>query len=112
MVTSRPGCFTLEEIAPGSHLIGRWVGPRTGLDTVEKRSLALPEIEPGPSSLSLYQLAYPVFSLVGVIVFKALQKTNQKTLCPQQVLPDCLDAILTLAGILLYFCNVLLFNII
>jgi hypothetical protein len=34
--TSRPSCF-----APGknfdTHLIGSWVGPRTGLDVLEKR---------------------------------------------------------------------------
>jgi hypothetical protein len=32
---SHPGRFTPEERAPGTHWIGGWVGPRTGLD-VEK----------------------------------------------------------------------------
>jgi hypothetical protein len=30
----RPGRFTPRETAPGTHWIGRWVGPRTGLDAV------------------------------------------------------------------------------
>jgi hypothetical protein len=34
---SRPGRFTPEEWAPGTHWIGGWVGPRTGLDAVAKR---------------------------------------------------------------------------
>jgi hypothetical protein len=34
---SRPGRFTPEERAPGTHWIGGWVGPRAGLDEVEKR---------------------------------------------------------------------------
>jgi hypothetical protein len=33
---SRPGRFTTGERAPGTHWIGGWVGPRTGLDDVEK----------------------------------------------------------------------------
>jgi hypothetical protein len=34
---SHPGCFTPKERAPFNHLIGSWMGPRTGLDNVEKR---------------------------------------------------------------------------
>jgi hypothetical protein len=34
------------ELAPGTHWIGRWVGPRAGLDEVEKRKfLTLPGLE-------------------------------------------------------------------
>jgi hypothetical protein len=33
---SRPGWFTPEEGAPGTHWRGGWVGPRAGLDDVEK----------------------------------------------------------------------------
>jgi hypothetical protein len=32
---SRPGRFTHGETAPGTRLIGGWVGPRDGLDAVE-----------------------------------------------------------------------------
>jgi hypothetical protein len=32
---SRPGHFASGERAPGTHWIGGWVGPRTGLDAVE-----------------------------------------------------------------------------
>jgi hypothetical protein len=57
---SRPG-----ERAPGANWIGDWVGPRTGLDDVEKRKiLPLPGLElrslthPARSQ-SLYRLRYP-----------------------------------------------------
>jgi hypothetical protein len=33
---SRPGHFTPWERAPGTHWTGGWVGPRAGLDDVEK----------------------------------------------------------------------------
>jgi hypothetical protein len=61
---SRPGRFTPVEIAPGSHWIGGWVGPRTGLDAVEKRKILYCQ-EPNPGrrdrSPSLYRLSYPCF---------------------------------------------------
>jgi hypothetical protein len=34
---SHPVRFNPGESAPGTHWIGGWVGPRTGLDHVEKR---------------------------------------------------------------------------
>jgi hypothetical protein len=34
---SRPSRFTPGERAPGTHWIGRWVGPRAGLDDVKKK---------------------------------------------------------------------------
>jgi hypothetical protein len=34
---SRPSRFTSEETATGTLRIGSWVGPRAGLDEVEKR---------------------------------------------------------------------------
>jgi hypothetical protein len=57
---SRPSLFN-----PGIHWIGGWVGPRAGLDDVEKRkSFTLPGLELQPfgrpaRSQSLYQLRYP-----------------------------------------------------
>jgi hypothetical protein len=43
---SRPGRFTPEERASGTHWIGGWVDPRAGLDDVEKRKfLTLPGLE-------------------------------------------------------------------
>jgi hypothetical protein len=35
-IASCHGCFTARERAPGTHCIGVWVGPRGGLDAVEK----------------------------------------------------------------------------
>jgi hypothetical protein len=58
-------CFTPQGRAPGIHWIGGWVGPRTGLDDVEKRKfLPLPELElrplgSPPRSQSLYRLRFP-----------------------------------------------------
>jgi hypothetical protein len=57
---SRPGRFTSD-----THWIGRWVGPRVGLDDMEKyKFLTLPGLELRPlgrpaRSLSLYRLRYP-----------------------------------------------------
>jgi hypothetical protein len=39
--TSRPGCFTAGEIDPSSHWIGGWVGPKVGLDRLQKRHESL-----------------------------------------------------------------------
>jgi hypothetical protein len=36
---SRRGPFTPEERVPGTHWIGGWVGPRAGLDDMERRKL-------------------------------------------------------------------------
>jgi hypothetical protein len=38
---SRPGPFTLGERTSGTHFIGGWVDPRTGLDDVERREILL-----------------------------------------------------------------------
>jgi hypothetical protein len=62
---SRPGRFTPGERAPGTHWIEGWVGPKAGLDEVEKRKfLTLPGLELRPldrpaRSQSLYRLRYP-----------------------------------------------------
>jgi hypothetical protein len=49
---SRPGCFTPEEIALGTHWIGDWVNLRTGLDDVERReNFSISELELRPLRL-------------------------------------------------------------
>jgi hypothetical protein len=73
---SRSGRFTPGEIAPGNHWIGGWVGPRTGLDDVEKRQfLPTPGLELGSlgrpaRSQSLYRLSYPGSLCCGVVNVK------------------------------------------
>jgi hypothetical protein len=44
---SRTGHLTTGERTPGTHYLGSWVGPREGLDDVEK-ILDLPTLEPRP----------------------------------------------------------------
>jgi hypothetical protein len=57
---SYPGRFIPGERVPAIHRIGGWVGPRAGLETVdERKTFALPGIEPGSSIPSLYRLSYP-----------------------------------------------------
>jgi hypothetical protein len=59
----RPGCFTPEETAPGTHWIGGWVGASVGLHAVEesKISCSCRESNPGRPvrSSSLCWLSYP-----------------------------------------------------
>jgi hypothetical protein len=47
--------FTPRERASGTHWIGGWIGPRIGLDAVEKNFLPLSGLEPWPL---LYRLSY------------------------------------------------------
>jgi hypothetical protein len=60
-----PAALSPKEKAPGTHWIGVWVGPRAGLDDVEKRKfLTLPRNELRPlrrptHNQSLYRLRYP-----------------------------------------------------
>jgi hypothetical protein len=57
---SFPGCLTAGERTPGTHWIG-WVGPRAGLDDVERRNIFTgTQI---PTHRSLYRLCYPVSHL-------------------------------------------------
>jgi hypothetical protein len=59
---SRPGRFNPGEVATDTYWIGSWMGPRTGLEAVEKRKfLPLPGLEHRPSrhSPSLYGLRHP-----------------------------------------------------
>jgi hypothetical protein len=64
---SHPGRFTPKEIVPGSHWIGGWVGPRSGLENVERKFLTLSGLELRPldrpaRSQSLYRLRNPIFT--------------------------------------------------
>jgi hypothetical protein len=57
---SRPCRFIPRERSPRTYWIGGWVGPKVGLDAVEKKkNLTLAGIESGPSSPSLYRPSYP-----------------------------------------------------
>jgi hypothetical protein len=62
---SRPVRFTSGERASGTHWIEGWVGPRAGLDDVEKEKylifsgLELRPLGRPASSQSLYRLSYP-----------------------------------------------------
>jgi hypothetical protein len=47
-LASRPDHFTSGEKAPGTHRIGGWAGPKTGLDAAMKRKIPVPCREPNP----------------------------------------------------------------
>jgi hypothetical protein len=70
---SRPGRFSPWEIVRGTHGIGGWMGPRTGLEGMEWRKLSpLPGLElrtlGSPTrNQSLYRLTYPVFPIIRII---------------------------------------------
>jgi hypothetical protein len=80
---SRYGRFSAGEMAPGTHWIGGLVGPRTGLDDVERRKILLiPRLELrtlGRSARSqlLYRLRYPgssntCVSLIFILVLHSI----------------------------------------
>jgi hypothetical protein len=77
-----PDRFTPGERAPVTHWIGGWVGPRTGLDDLEKRKfLTLPGLEPltlgrPARSQSLYRLRYPCSLLITSINLKSKVKSS------------------------------------
>jgi hypothetical protein len=73
--------YTPIERVPGTHLIGGWFVPRSGLDDVEMRKfLTLPELKlrtlghPARSQ-SLYRLRYPGCLEDQVPVYKSLSKS-------------------------------------
>jgi hypothetical protein len=71
---SRPGRFTPEERASGTHWIGGWVDPRTDMDDMENRKfLTLPGLELqslscAAHSQSLYKPHYPRSLPHGVVL--------------------------------------------
>jgi hypothetical protein len=80
---SRAASLTPAEGAPGTHWLGGWVGPRTGLDDLERRKiLILRGLEPRPlvrplHSQLLYQLHYPSSSRNIQCSFCRLIKTSR-----------------------------------
>jgi hypothetical protein len=98
---SRPGRFTLGERVPGTHCIGSWVDPRTGLDDLEKRKfLTLPGLELQPLSrpsrsqkLALYEFKQAV-RIFSHVLFKPFQSClllwrENDLLCPLSVNFSC-----------------------
>jgi hypothetical protein len=82
---SRLGHFTPGERVPGTHWIGGWVGPRTGLADMDNRIfLPLPGLElrhfgrPARSQ-SLYRLRYPHSRIWGDII--KIEVTNTVRVC-------------------------------
>jgi hypothetical protein len=76
---AQPRPLQPREWAPGTHWVGDLVGPRAGLDDVEKRKfLTLPGLELRPLSLpassqSLYRLGYPgslMIMIKKIIIFR------------------------------------------
>jgi hypothetical protein len=57
-IASRPRRFTPREIAPGTHRIGGWLGPRAGLYTVSKSKIPSLRRESNPD----YPIVQPIAS--------------------------------------------------
>jgi hypothetical protein len=64
-LASRLGPFSPMESSAGTHCLGKWPGPKAGLDDVEKRKililqgLELSLLNRPARSQSLYRLSYP-----------------------------------------------------
>jgi hypothetical protein len=56
---SRPGRFTSGEKDQGAHWMGGWVGPRAGLDNMERTKFLTPPPGWTARSQTLYWLRYP-----------------------------------------------------
>jgi hypothetical protein len=62
-----PAALPPEEIAPGTHWIGGWVGHRAGLDDVEKRKFCtLPGLELRPLGLQAVASRYTDWAIESV----------------------------------------------
>jgi hypothetical protein len=64
--TSHPGCFTPKQRAPGTHCIGGWVGPRAGVDDVEK-FVAYPDANSYPSVIQPVASRYTDYAVIIII---------------------------------------------
>jgi hypothetical protein len=73
--TSRPGSFTPGERAPGIHWIGGWVGPRAGLDDVEKRKFFnLRDSNSDPSVVQPVASRYTDYSIPAPLLTETFSK--------------------------------------
>jgi hypothetical protein len=67
--TSHPSSFTTREKAPGTHWIGGWVGPRAGLDDMDKRKfLTLPRLELRPLVVQPVARRYTDYAIPALII--------------------------------------------
>jgi hypothetical protein len=65
---SCPGRFKDKERASSIHWIGACVGPRTGLDNIEKgKFLSLPGLKPGPFNHPAHRLSLHQCTLLALI---------------------------------------------
>jgi hypothetical protein len=81
------GRFTSREIAPGIHWIGGLVGPRTGLDTMEKRKIPSPCRDSNPRSSSPQPSAIPL-SYPGSLRSILMSSSHQCLGLPSGLLPS------------------------
>jgi hypothetical protein len=69
---SRPSRFTPGEIALGTHCIGGWVGPRAGLEAVEKRKKNLPPPRIRTPVIQYAALSYTDLDIPASTVWKKM----------------------------------------
>jgi hypothetical protein len=77
--TSRPGQLTTGETAPSTHWIGGWVGPRTGLDDVERKK-SYPYWNSNSDPLVVNPLASRIITLIRPMA-KSLFKDHFRSTC-------------------------------
>jgi hypothetical protein len=89
---SHPGRFTPGEGAPGTHWIGGWVDPRTGLDDVENRKyFTLPGLEIRPLGCQPVASCYTDYAIPAphnfctFIIFPSVSTPNQFHIRPLPV---------------------------
>jgi hypothetical protein len=60
-----PAGLLSRETTSGTHWIGGWVGPRAGLEVMEKRKTSCPYREPNPDSSAIHPVAYTNCAITG-----------------------------------------------
>jgi hypothetical protein len=97
------------ERAPGSHLIGGFVGPRAGLDAAVRRKIPNPSRDSNPGSSNSYLSAVPHNVLLLMFTGKNCKQCTSgasRCCCIYQFVVDCClvtDHILLLISALLVF---------
>jgi hypothetical protein len=79
---SRPGHFTPDERAPGTHWIGGWVDARAGLDDVKMgKFVTLPGLELDPSVFQPVASRYTDYAIPARCEYITIFNVGDSALC-------------------------------